>query len=329
MVPDAESNLTMICTTYLSFNTFESCPCLTYVEFEARLQQNPLCDYAARNWGYHVRAAVTESNQLILDLLETDAKVDALGQVQMAFKDYMEYSHYGPKQITALHLARYFEVNEAASTFLRHGRNPDFKDSYGQMPLSWAAQNRQDGVKLLLETGKVNADPKDTRFAKTRLPDNCFYEYAADHWVHHAREAYHVVNDLTARSLRGPALVSTVQVLVAQQFPFGTFNIPKGIKGLHIAAYLGMNEEVMGFLRVTACPDVADSYGQTALHWAVRNGQQQTVELLLNEGLDINTNDTEMKSALHYAASQNNKILIRLFLKYGAETEARRYSCLL
>ena len=142
-----------------------------------------------------------ELNQLILDLLETDAKVDALGQAQVAFKDYMGCSHYGPKQTMALHLTRYFEVNEAASTLLRHGRHPDFKDSYGQIPLLWAAQNRQDGFKLLLETGKVNADPKDTHFAKTRLPDNCFYEYAAQDWGHHAQEAYHVVKDLTARFL--------------------------------------------------------------------------------------------------------------------------------
>lgn len=158
---------------------------------------------------------------------------------------------------------------------------------------------------------------------RQRQRDNCFYEYAAQYWGHHAREAYPEVKDLTARFLRGPALVSAVQVLVAQQFSFGIFNIPKGIMGLHIAAYFGLNEEVMEFLQVTVCPDVAGSYGQTALHWAVRNRQQQTVELLLNEGLDVNANDTEMKSALHYAASQNNKMLIQLLLKYGAKIEAQ------
>lgn len=106
---------------------------------------------------------------------------------------------------------------------------------------------------------------------RQRQRDNCFYEYAAQYWGHHAREAYPEVKDLTARFLRGPALVSAVQVLVAQQFSFGIFNIPKGIMGLHIAAYFGLNEEVMEFLQVTVCPDVAGSYGQTALHWAVRN----------------------------------------------------------
>ncbi|OJJ79091.1 uncharacterized protein ASPGLDRAFT_30117 [Aspergillus glaucus CBS 516.65] len=79
--PDAESNFTIICVTYLSFNyTFESGPCLTDEEFEARLQQNPLYNYAAQNWGYHAHAAATKLDQLILDLLKSDSKVFASSQ---------------------------------------------------------------------------------------------------------------------------------------------------------------------------------------------------------------------------------------------------------
>lgn len=40
------------------------------------------------------------------------------------------------------------------------------KDSYSQTLLSWAAQNGNGGVlKLLLETGKINANLKDTLFS--------------------------------------------------------------------------------------------------------------------------------------------------------------------
>ena len=167
--PDTESNFTMICVTYLSFNTFESSPCLTDEEFEARQQQNPLYDYAARNWGYHDQAAATKLDQLILDLLETDAKVEASGQALMASKYYSGCNHYGPKQITALHLAAYFGVNKAASTLLRPGRRLDSKDSYGQTPLSWAVRNGHgDLVKLLLNTGKVVANSKSL-FGQTPL----------------------------------------------------------------------------------------------------------------------------------------------------------------
>ena len=113
---------------------------------------------------------MTKLDQLILDLLESDAKVSASSQALMASKVYSGYIDHVPKQITSLHLTAYFRLNEAAGTLLRHGRRSDLKDSDGQTPLSWAAWNGHDNVvKLLLETGKVNADSKDTCFARTPL----------------------------------------------------------------------------------------------------------------------------------------------------------------
>ncbi|RHZ60776.1 hypothetical protein CDV55_105026 [Aspergillus turcosus] len=159
---------------------------------------------------------------------------------------------------------------------------------------------------------------------RQRLRDNCLYEYAAQYWGHHAREAYTQMKDLTASFLRsGPTLVGAAQALHVRRFPVGSFSMPEGITGLHIAAYFGINEEVVGFLRGKPCPSMADSSGQTALHWATRNGQQQTVELLLNEGLDVNAIDAELKTALHFAAGQDHKTLVQVLLKHGAQTEAR------
>jgi hypothetical protein len=53
----AQRDIATICLTYLSFDEFETGFCPTDEEFEARLRSNALYDYAARNWGYHVRAA--------------------------------------------------------------------------------------------------------------------------------------------------------------------------------------------------------------------------------------------------------------------------------
>ena len=44
----------------------------------ARLQSNILYDYAARNWGHHVRISSIESGKLILDFLESTAKTSGL-----------------------------------------------------------------------------------------------------------------------------------------------------------------------------------------------------------------------------------------------------------
>ena len=109
---DAESNFTLICITYISFNSFKSGPCLNNEEIEAQLQQNLLYDYAAQNWGRHACAAVTKLDQLSLDLLESDAKVSALSQALMASKDCFDHRYYSAKQSTALHSTASFGLKQ-------------------------------------------------------------------------------------------------------------------------------------------------------------------------------------------------------------------------
>ncbi|KAH6668467.1 hypothetical protein B0J14DRAFT_518928, partial [Halenospora varia] len=45
--PDAETDISMTCVTYLSFDASKTRFCRTDKEFEARLQENALYDYAA------------------------------------------------------------------------------------------------------------------------------------------------------------------------------------------------------------------------------------------------------------------------------------------
>ena len=47
--PNAQTNITTICVSYLSFNEFESGICQNDEEFKQRLQSNTLYDYAAHN----------------------------------------------------------------------------------------------------------------------------------------------------------------------------------------------------------------------------------------------------------------------------------------
>ena len=82
--PNAQRDIATTCVTYLSFDAFESGFCPTDKDFEARLQLNPFYDYAARNWGHHVRAAPTEEERLILEFLKSEAKLSASSQVMMA-----------------------------------------------------------------------------------------------------------------------------------------------------------------------------------------------------------------------------------------------------
>ena len=161
--PDAQRDIAMSCVKYLSFDAFETGFCQTDQEFETRLQSYALYDYAARNWGYHVRAALIEVEQLILDFLRSKTKVSGSSQAMMAARGYSGYSQIMSKQMAGVHVAAYFGLREAMTVLLATGGvDPDSKDNCGRTPLSWAAQNGHEAVvKLLLATDGVDWDSKD------------------------------------------------------------------------------------------------------------------------------------------------------------------------
>jgi hypothetical protein len=53
--PDGQLRIAETCLTYLSFSVFESGSCATDEEFEERLRQHELLDYAAKYCGEHTR----------------------------------------------------------------------------------------------------------------------------------------------------------------------------------------------------------------------------------------------------------------------------------
>ncbi|KAH9204100.1 hypothetical protein DL95DRAFT_439405 [Leptodontidium sp. 2 PMI_412] len=153
--PNAKTNITTTCVTYLSLDEFKSGICQNDEEFEQRLQSNTLYDYAAHNWGHHAREAST-SCQGIIEFLQKQTQVEASSQALMAVKRWSgdtKYSQEIPKQMTGLHLVAYFGVYEAANILIRHGQGLDMKDSRGRTPLSWAAAMGHEAV--------VDVDAKD------------------------------------------------------------------------------------------------------------------------------------------------------------------------
>lgn len=99
--PNAETDITVICVTYLSFRVLESGYCQTDAEFEERLRLNQLYDYAAHNWGNHAREASILCQEVI-DSLESELKAEAASQALLAIKAYPENSSYSqnvPRQL--------------------------------------------------------------------------------------------------------------------------------------------------------------------------------------------------------------------------------------
>ncbi|KAI9783411.1 MAG: hypothetical protein M1839_003946 [Geoglossum umbratile] len=304
--PNADREITETCVTYLLFDTFATGFCPTDNEFEARLQSNPLYDYAARNWGHHARAASTvieqwtEVEQLIQDLLKNEINVSAASQAMMASRSYFDYSQRVPRQVTGVHLAAYFGLVETIISVLKNGYNPDLRDSYSRTPLSWAALGGHEAmVKLLLAKDEVDINSKDSEFGWTAL------SWAA-----------------------GKGHEAVVKLLLAKHgVDINSKDSKYGQTALSWAAERGQ-EAVIKLLLTKDRVDInsKDSDGRTALSWAAGGGHEAVVELLLaKDGVDINSKNSKYRwAASSRAVVMEHKAAVKLLLaKDGVDINSK------
>ena len=285
--PNAQIDITSVCVTYLLFDVFKTGFCQSDEEFEVRLQTNVLYSYAARHWGRHAYTASIKED-LILNLLESRAKVSAASQAMMVSRSYSGYSQIVPTQITGVHVAAYFGLGGTIIGLLKNGYNPDLQDSYGRAPLSWAAERGHEAVvKLLLETGKVDVDSKD-RYGRTPL------SWAAD-------RGHEAVVKL---------LLETGKVDVDSK--------DRGRTPLSWAAERG-HEAVVKLLLETGKVDIDwKDYGQTPLSWAAERGHEAVVKLLLETGkVDVDWKDRYGRTPLSWVAERGHEAVVKLLLETG------------
>lgn len=107
---------------------------------------------------YHAGRSLIEEERLILDLLESTAKVSACSQAMI----YGEYGFYviGTK-MTGIHLAAYVGLSRSMTDLLERSHDVDPKDDNGQTPLSYAAENGCEAVVKLLLDKDANIESKD------------------------------------------------------------------------------------------------------------------------------------------------------------------------
>ena len=154
--PNVQANITTICVSYLLFDEFESGICQNDDEFEQRLELNKLYDYAAHNWGYHAREALT-SCEGVIEFLQRQAQVEASSQALMAVKSWSGHGRYSqqiPKQMAGIHLAAHFGVKVVTWQLLEQGADVNAAAQNGETPLYWALSNGHLEVsRLLLDNG--------------------------------------------------------------------------------------------------------------------------------------------------------------------------------
>jgi ankyrin repeat protein len=285
--PNAETNITTICVTYLLFNEFESGTCQNDKEFEERLWSSRLYDYVSHNWGHHARKASTLIPEVI-SFLKKQAQVEASSQALLAVKRHpsdLEYSQRFPRKMTGLHLAAHFGIEAAVKLLLAKGADVAAASSDGWTPLYGASLNGHiDVVKLLLDKGADVAAADSNRWTP----------------LYRASSNGHI--DIVKLLLDKGADVAAAS--------------SDGWTPLHTASFNGHIDVVKLLLDKGADVDLKDDrYGRTPLSRAVENGKEAIVKLLLaTNSVEPDSKDIIGRTPLFYGAKNGNRATIELLL---------------
>jgi ankyrin repeat protein len=323
--PAAQTNITTICITYLSFDEFENGICQSDKEFEQRLQFNKLYNYAAHNWGHHARTA-SISCQKIMKFFKKQAQVEASSQALMAVQKWSGYmnSQNIPREITGLHLAAYFGVYEAVQ-FLIGSNSPDPKDSYGQTPLFYAIKNGHEAVvQLLLDKG-AKLETKD-QYGQTPLLCAINNGHEAIVQLLLDKGTKLETKDQYGQTPLFFAIKNKHEAIVQLLLDKGAELEIKNQHGRTPLLYATMKEHeaiVRLLLDKGAELETKDQYGQTPLLYATKSGHEAIVQLLLDKGAELETKDRNGRTPLLCATQNGHEAIVQLLLDKGAELETK------
>lgn len=151
--PEAKAMVAKYCLTYLAFDEFGQGYCKTDEEFEARLRENPLYEYAAQYWVDHLRDTPDLPERAITSFLIDQGKVASASQaMQLSEHESREqgYSQKFDHKQTGLHLAAQFGLESVIDLLLVAGQKPAVRDSKGLTPLWRATGESHEAVIRLL-----------------------------------------------------------------------------------------------------------------------------------------------------------------------------------
>jgi uncharacterized protein len=98
---------------------------------------------------------------------------------------------------------------------------------------------------------------------------------------------------------------------------------PKGATALHKAAQIGSAESCKLLLtRADTLLEVKDVYGLTALSYAAMNGHLDTVQLLAQNGADVNARHNRSRTPLFWASLHQHVDVLARLLTAGADVNA-------
>ena len=94
-------------------------------------------------------------------------------------------------------------------------------------------------------------------------------------------------------------------------------------KGSHLLHFAALNNDVAGLRLLLAHSvgvnvNIHNQYGETALHWASKEGNLDVIIMLLDAGANVDICDGDGNSPLHWASEYGHVDVMKLLLSRGA-----------
>ncbi|KND87822.1 Ankyrin repeat domain-containing protein 50 [Tolypocladium ophioglossoides CBS 100239] len=192
------------------------------------------------------------------------------------------------------------EGNDAAlKLLLEKGADANSKDNDGRTPLLWATRNLHEAVvKLLLAIDGVDADSQDNNGRSALF------------WAAANIELFEKMNQTRIGQLSAECHPYQMELMLLE----------RRNKVRSVTARPGMprnsNTAVIKLLLGRVNVELSDKDGRTPLSWAVEEGNDAVIKLLLEKGANAESSDTEGRTPLSLAADQGHEDVIKLLQSY-------------
>lgn len=322
LLPEPEAEIARVCLTYLSFDAFGSGPCVESSTMDQRLETYRFLDYASRNWGYHVFNSDSIWKDFILSFLDDRQKLASSVQVlHLAACRTPDWQDRFPKHFGPLHVLAYFGLHTFFSHILGTAMDVNTQDSDGGTALHVAAKNGHiAAAKQLLETyADTNLEDNSGETAlhcASRNGDKAIVELLLSYGANVMKKDTRGWGALDWAVIEGKDDV--VQILLEH----GVDAEANGRnEALFLAAGEGHATTVQMLLDNGAEVDAQDWLGSTAMDFAAPGGYEKTVRVLLQHGARLDLRDKQENSVLHWAVP--HEAMVGLLLEHGADANAQ------
>ncbi|KAL9095787.1 MAG: hypothetical protein Q9165_001784 [Trypethelium subeluteriae] len=183
---------------------------------------------------------------------------------------------------------------------------------------------------LSFSTFKDGSCPSDETLEQ-RLAENQFLNYCARYWSHHVRPVQSSVSKLALGFLCDNGLVdSVIQAALTTDYQVSGYSrlFPRQTSGLHLAArydlpYLTEMLLAIKIGRLNTEVNLEDSEHRTPLHYAAEYGHGMVVKLLLDMGADVNAQGGWYGHALQAAVVHGHEMVVKRLIVMGADVNAQ------